>query len=60
MNVVQFPKLDSRGQRIQGIVACLSYLQTEARHLDLPMLAHIIAVAREEAREAALPAANER
>lgn len=60
MTVVQFPQAETRDQRLRGLEACLTYLQTEASQLDLPMLAHIIGVAREEAREAASPAANER
>lgn len=58
VTVIDFPKAETRDQRIRGIEVCLSYLQTEARSLGLPMLAHIIGVAREEAREARPAAAN--
>lgn len=52
MTVVSFPLQESRAKRIEGIEACLHYLQHEARALGLPMLSHLVGVAREEAREA--------
>ncbi|MGE5547891.1 MAG: hypothetical protein ACM33T_13390 [Solirubrobacterales bacterium] len=59
MTVVPFPTSSSAETRLQGIASCLDYLVAEAEAMGLDLLAHVIGVAREEAREEAAKAAGE-
>lgn len=52
MNVIAFPRQESRETRLHGIEQCLDALGEEAEAMGLPLLAHLIAVAREAARDA--------
>lgn len=53
MNVIAFPRQERRETRLRGIEQCLDALGEEAEAMRLPLLAHLIAVAREAARDAA-------
>jgi hypothetical protein len=52
MNVIAFPRQESRETRLHGIEQCLDALGEEAGAMGLTLLAHLIAVAREAARDA--------
>lgn len=52
MTVIAFPRRESRDNRLRGIEQCLDSLGEEAEAMGLPLLAHMIAVAREAARDA--------
>lgn len=51
MTVIAFPRAERREERLRGIEQCLDALAHEAGSLGLPLLAHMIAVAREAACE---------
>jgi hypothetical protein len=61
MTVIAFPRsfrtnpaeepCESTDERLRGIEQCLDSLAGEAEELGLGLLAHMIAVAREEARD---------
>ena len=53
MTVIAFPRRDRLQDRLRGIEQCLESLCEEAEDLGLDLLAHMIAVAREAAREEA-------
>ncbi len=52
MNVIAFPRREHREDRLRGIEQCLDALGEEAAAMGLPLLSHLIAVAREAAHDA--------
>lgn len=52
MLILPFPTPEDRSERILGIARCLDMLGSEARDLDLGLVAHLIAVAREATYDA--------
>lgn len=53
MTVIAFPRVERRATRLRAIEHCLAALSAEADEMGDAMLAHLIAVAREAAHEAA-------
>lgn len=52
MTVIEFPaKATPSERRIKGIHDCLDYLYGEALAAQIPMVAHLIGVAREASRD---------
>jgi hypothetical protein len=51
VTVIAFPRAERHHERLRGIEQCLDALYEEAEELGLDLLAHMIAVSREAARE---------